>query len=43
MAGRFVVADLGPASRGYAELALAPQESLHEIPEAPDADQINVA
>ena len=37
--GRFVVADLGLASGGYAELALAPLECVHEVPEALDADQ----
>jgi NADPH:quinone reductase len=31
--GRRVVAHLGPASGGYAELAVAPAASLHEIPE----------
>jgi NADPH:quinone reductase len=33
-----VVAHLGLASGGYAELALAPVESLHVIPDAVDAD-----
>ena len=37
--GRLVVADLGLASGGYAELALAPLESLHDVPTALDADQ----
>jgi len=37
--GRFVVADLGLASGGYAELALAPLESLHDVPPELDADQ----
>jgi NADPH:quinone reductase len=37
--GRFVVADLGLASGGYAELALAPLESLHDVPNGLDADQ----
>jgi NADPH2:quinone reductase len=31
--GRRVVAHLGPASQGYAELAVAPVESLHRIPD----------
>jgi NADPH2:quinone reductase len=31
--GRRVVAHLGQASQGYAELAVAPAESLHRIPE----------
>src|SRR5215469_973060 len=37
--GRLVVADLGLASGGYAELALAPLESVHDVPTALDADQ----
>jgi len=37
--GRFVVADLGLASGGYAALALAPLESLHDVSTALDADQ----
>src|SRR5215470_10796855 len=37
--GRLVVADLGLASGGYAELALAPLESVHDVPAALDADQ----
>jgi NADPH:quinone reductase len=37
--GRFVVADLGLASGGYAELALAPLESAHHVPKPLDADQ----
>jgi NADPH2:quinone reductase len=37
--GRRVVADLGLASGGYAELALASTGSLHEIPGGLDADQ----
>ncbi|MBX6385766.1 MAG: zinc-binding dehydrogenase [Microbispora sp.] len=37
--GRRVVADLGPAGGGYAELALARAESLHVLPEALDADR----
>lgn len=36
--GRTVVADLGVASGGYAELALARAESLHVIPDGLDAD-----
>jgi NADPH:quinone reductase len=36
--GRRVVAHLGPASGGYAELAVAPLESLHEIPDQLTAD-----
>src|SRR5262249_1458238 len=35
--GRRVVADLGLASGGYAELALARARSPHEIPGSPDA------
>jgi NADPH:quinone reductase len=38
LAGRRVVADLGPASGGYAELALADAGSLHDIPAGLDAD-----
>jgi NADPH:quinone reductase len=37
--GRRVVADLGSASGGYAELALAPVESLHLLPEGLEPDQ----
>ena len=37
--GRRVVADLGLASGGYAELALADAGSLHDIPASLDADQ----
>ena len=37
--GRRVVADLGLASGGYAELALASAGSLHDIPASLDADQ----
>jgi len=37
--GRRVVADLGLASGGYAELALASTGSLHDIPASLDADQ----
>src|SRR5262249_46422722 len=37
--GRRVVADLGLASGGYAELALASAGSPHEIPGSLDADQ----
>ncbi len=37
--GRSVVADLGLASGGYAELALARLESVHDVPKALDADQ----
>ena len=37
-AGRRVVAHLGMASGGYAELALAPEEALHEIPEGLASD-----
>jgi NADPH2:quinone reductase len=37
--GRFVVADLGTASGGYAQLAVAPREALHEVPDGMDADQ----
>jgi len=37
--GRLVVADLDLASGGYAELALAPLESVHDVPAALDADQ----
>lgn len=37
--GRRVVADLGLASGGYAELALADADSLHDIPASLDADQ----
>jgi NADPH2:quinone reductase len=37
--GRGVVADLGAASGGYAELALAPAESLHAVPQGVTADQ----
>ncbi|MFG1853959.1 zinc-binding dehydrogenase [Actinomadura geliboluensis] len=36
--GRRVVADLGPASGGYAELALAPAASVHVLPDDADAD-----
>src|SRR5919199_780628 len=36
---RRVVADLGPASGGYAELALAAVESLDEVPDVLDADE----
>jgi NADPH2:quinone reductase len=39
LAGRRVVADLGLASGGYAELALADAGSLHDIPASLDADQ----
>jgi NADPH:quinone reductase len=31
--GRRVVAHLGPASGGYAELAVAPVSALHEVPD----------
>lgn len=37
--GRRVVADLGLASGGYAELALANADSVHDIPASLDADQ----
>ena len=37
--GRRVVADLGLASGGYAELTLADAGSLHDIPASLDADQ----
>src|SRR5260370_4524401 len=37
--GRFVVADLGMASGGYAQLAVAPGEALHDVPDGMDADQ----
>ena len=37
--GRRVVVDLGVASGGYAELALAEAASLHEIPDSLDADR----
>jgi NADPH2:quinone reductase len=37
--GRRVVADLGLASGGYAELALADADSLHDIPASLDTDQ----
>jgi NADPH2:quinone reductase len=37
--GCFVVADLGLASGGYAELALASPESVHDVPKPLDADQ----
>lgn len=36
---RRVVADLGAASGGYAELALAREESLHSVPEGLSSDQ----
>jgi len=36
--GRRVVAHLGAASRGYAELAVAPVDALHEIPDHLAAD-----
>jgi NADPH2:quinone reductase len=36
--GRRVVAHLGMASGGYAELALAPSEALHDIPEGLASD-----
>lgn len=36
--GRRVVADLGLASGGYAELALAPSAALHVLPDDVDAD-----
>src|ERR687887_92167 len=37
--GRRVVADLGSASGGYAELALASVGSLHDVPDDVDPDQ----
>jgi NADPH2:quinone reductase len=36
--GQRVVADLGPASGGYAELALAPAKSVHMLPDGLDSD-----
>ncbi|TDE59665.1 oxidoreductase [Nonomuraea mesophila] len=36
--GRRVVADLGPAGGGYAELALAPAAAVHVLPDGVDAD-----
>lgn len=39
LVGRRVVADLGLASGGYAELALADAGALHDIPDSLDADQ----
>lgn len=36
--GRHVVADLGLASGGYAELALAPAAAVHSLPDGADAD-----
>ena len=36
--GRRVVAHLGPASGGYAELAVAPADALHEIPDRLSAE-----
>lgn len=36
--GRRVVADLGPASGGYADLALAQRASIHLVPDNVDAD-----
>ncbi|MFI0366907.1 zinc-binding dehydrogenase [Actinomadura sp. 1N219] len=38
LAGRRVVADLGLAGGGYAELAVAPAEAVHLIPDGVDAD-----
>ncbi|NEA26600.1 zinc-binding dehydrogenase [Actinomadura bangladeshensis] len=38
LTGRRVVADLGPAGGGYAELALAPAASVHILPDDVDAD-----
>ncbi|WUH98793.1 zinc-binding dehydrogenase [Spirillospora sp. NBC_00431] len=38
LAGRRVVADLGLASGGYAELAVAPAEAVHLLPDGVDAD-----
>lgn len=38
LAGRRVVADLGLASGGYAELALAPAAAVHAVPDDLDAD-----
>ncbi|CNE56481.1 qor [Mycobacterium tuberculosis] len=38
LTGRRVVADLGPAGGGYAELALAPEASVHLLPDDVDAD-----
>jgi hypothetical protein len=35
---RFVVVDLGAASGGYAQLAVAPREALHDVPDGKDAD-----
>jgi NADPH2:quinone reductase len=37
--GRSVVADLGAASGGYAQLAVARWEALHDVPHGIDADQ----
>jgi NADPH2:quinone reductase len=38
LVGRRVVADLGLASGGYAELALAPAAAVHAVPDDVDAD-----
>ncbi|MFI0484412.1 zinc-binding dehydrogenase [Actinomadura sp. 9N215] len=38
LTGRRVVADLGLASGGYAELAVAPADAVHLIPDGIDAD-----
>jgi NADPH2:quinone reductase len=38
LAGRRVVADLGPAGGGYAELALASAAAVHVLPDDADAD-----
>lgn len=38
LTGRRVVADLGLASGGYAELAVAPSEAVHLVPDDIDAD-----
>ncbi|QKW40470.1 zinc-binding dehydrogenase [Actinomadura sp. NAK00032] len=37
--GRRVVADLGPAGGGYADLALAPAAAVHVLPDDADADR----